>query len=329
MNEELFTALPRQGDAAIVGAYYRKRLIKSLMSMLRTVERALRADLNFVKRKFENLNVNRKFGPHIYYLHYQLQRHVKTSDAAGVKGIVTLLENLPETHIYAPVLQISSGLAEEWELFIQQDVQDLTATNSAGKRGVMLGATSPRLEEMKSYLHDAIKTIASYDPEMKSQLDEYVTHIKIFDGDGIIGMTDVRVFGAVFIRTTPPAQNPLAYFTEHLIHETSHLHLNALMAYDPIIANPPEELYPAPIRLDPRPMYGVFHATYVLSRIVRFFRLLRYLFPENKNFEKTLKVTESQFQKGMGVVSSFARPTLLGRKIIDSLKPTTESLIPA
>ena len=74
-------------------------------------------------------------------------------------------------------------------------------------------------------------------------------------------------------------------------------------------------------------MYGIFHATYVLSRIVRFFRLAAKLYPSRKGFANALSMTERQFNKGIEVVLSSARCTELGSQIMRSLVPTTNSLL--
>ncbi len=57
------------------------------------------------------------------------------------------------------------------------------------------------------------------------------------------------------------------YFLDHITHETSHLVLHTLMNVDPLITNGHAQRFDAPIRPDPRPLYGIYHATFVLSRI--------------------------------------------------------------
>lgn len=55
--------------------------------------------------------------------------------------------------------------------------------------------------------------------------------------------------------------------SEVITHESAH---NALFAMAPVnfhVENDPRERYQSPLRLDPRPMNGIYHATFVLARM--------------------------------------------------------------
>ena len=52
-----------------------------------------------------------------------------------------------------------------------------------------------------------------------------------------------------------------------LTHESAHAHLFSLSLGDSFVTNPDDELHLSPLRRDPRPLDGLFHATYVSARI--------------------------------------------------------------
>ncbi|MBS8225831.1 aKG-HExxH-type peptide beta-hydroxylase [Vannielia litorea] len=54
---------------------------------------------------------------------------------------------------------------------------------------------------------------------------------------------------------------------EVLAHEASHSLLFGLTIDEPLVRNPDEDLFPSPLRIDPRPMDGIYHATYVSARM--------------------------------------------------------------
>lgn len=126
----------------------------------------------------------------------------------------------------------------------------------------------------------------------------------------------VRAFGTIYLCIPDNKIPEQVYFCEHIIHETSHLHLHALFAIDRIVLNNPNERYTAPIRPDPRPMYGIFHATFVLSRMVRLFMLLS----EKTDciFEKYAYLFLKKFLNGYKTVKQFGKLTPLGDKIVES-----------
>ncbi|PSU18413.1 hypothetical protein CTM97_21350 [Photobacterium phosphoreum] len=57
------------------------------------------------------------------------------------------------------------------------------------------------------------------------------------------------------------------YYVEHLIHECGHTALNVIHAEDKLVTNDPQQTYSAPLRFDSRPMVGLYHAFFILSRI--------------------------------------------------------------
>ena len=52
-----------------------------------------------------------------------------------------------------------------------------------------------------------------------------------------------------------------------LAHESGHNLLFGFCASESLVENADEELFASPLRADPRPMDGVFHATYVVARM--------------------------------------------------------------
>lgn len=108
------------------------------------------------------------------------------------------------------------------------------------------------------------------------------------------------------------------YFFEHLIHETSHLNLNVVQAVDPLVLNSPDELHQSPLRRDPRPLMGIFHAQFVLSRLVHMYRRAQPLVSD-PIFTSHAATIENKFTRGLATLNSTGRFTETGRKLLDSM----------
>jgi HEXXH motif-containing protein len=54
---------------------------------------------------------------------------------------------------------------------------------------------------------------------------------------------------------------------ETLAHEGAHSFLFGHTIEEPLVRNPDTELYKSPLRYDPRPMDGIYHATFVTARM--------------------------------------------------------------
>ncbi|GGE49062.1 aKG-HExxH-type peptide beta-hydroxylase [Actibacterium pelagium] len=61
-------------------------------------------------------------------------------------------------------------------------------------------------------------------------------------------------------------RTPIAVI-EVLAHEAAHSLLFGLTIEEPLVLNPDEDLFASPLRVDPRPMDGIYHATFVSARM--------------------------------------------------------------
>lgn len=77
--------------------------------------------------------------------------------------------------------------------------------------------------------------------------------------------TNFYMWGMMFAYVHP--SHSVAYYIDILAHECGHTALNILNADDPLVLNRVDEVFAAPLRDDDRPMIGIFHALFVLSRI--------------------------------------------------------------
>lgn len=173
------------------------------------------------------------------------------------------------------------------------------------------------IKNYKSIITKSLVSLKNTSPLFYDEFESYVSEIKLFNSDRLVGMTDPRAFGTIYLCVPKDTLLAEVYFSEHIIHETSHLHLYTLFALDRLILNNPNETYPAPIRPDPRPMYGIFHATFVLSRMVRIFHQLVEILG-NSAYSKCLTVFQKQFFNGYTTIINHAKLTQCGQKIVQS-----------
>jgi HEXXH motif-containing protein len=84
-------------------------------------------------------------------------------------------------------------------------------------------------------------------------------------GNGPFGASSFQLWGALFLKLGRKASR--VEIAEALAHEAAHALLFGFSLGQPLVENQPTELYPSPLRSDPRPMDGVVHATYVIARM--------------------------------------------------------------
>ena len=82
----------------------------------------------------------------------------------------------------------------------------------------------------------------------------------VFDGG-----SSYMLWGALFLN--PSFHDDRIQMAEVLAHETAHTLLFGFTTDEPLVHNPHDDLFPSPLRRDPRPMDGIYHATFVSARM--------------------------------------------------------------
>jgi len=79
------------------------------------------------------------------------------------------------------------------------------------------------------------------------------------------GGSHFQLWGALFLNASyHPTDEAMV---EVIAHESAHSLLFGFCTAQPLVYNPDSELFPSPLRLDPRPMDGIYHATFVSARM--------------------------------------------------------------
>lgn len=101
-------------------------------------------------------------------------------------------------------------------------------------------------------------------PEAKTQIDQFVTEILLFEGEGIFNGTSGWSYGTLFL-THKPGMNAIDMI-DNLLHEEGHLVLMTKQAFGKMIVNEEATVF-SPIRKEQRWLNGVLHAIYVCSKV--------------------------------------------------------------
>ncbi len=112
-------------------------------------------------------------------------------------------------------------------------------------------------------LHRAVPELAG---EIESLVREVVPIAGGADDEGVFeGASHYQLWGALFLNAAP-ADNRVA-MAEMIAHESAHGFLFGCCIDEPLVYNDDDERFPSPLRSDPRPMDGIFHATFVSARM--------------------------------------------------------------
>jgi HEXXH motif-containing protein len=173
-------------------------------------------------------------------------------------------------------------------------------------------------------LNDALALLDAGVPELAQELRTLVHEVIVVDKPGHwpFGASSFQLWGALFLKLAPEASR--VEIAEALAHESAHALLFGFSMGRPLVENEPDELYPSPLRSDPRPMDGVVHATYVIARMhYTGMRLLESgLLTEAEATEARALIERDRrgYAQGVAVVDCDARWTEPGQAALSSAK---------
>src|SRR6185437_8666871 len=81
------------------------------------------------------------------------------------------------------------------------------------------------------------------------------------------GASSFMLWGAIILNADR-GDGPIG-MAQMLAHESAHNLLFGFSADEALVENGPDELFSSPLRKDPRPMDGIYHATFVTARMYR------------------------------------------------------------
>ncbi len=181
--------------------------------------------------------------------------------------------------------------------------------------------TPPQKSLAQTVVNEAMTLAEIHVPEIFGEFKHYVNNILVFNSDKIVSGSTFSLAKCIYFKS--PKDNSMESVLEVLdliTHEVAHMHLHLLSINDPLLLNDPEELFSSPFRKDKRPMIGIFHAHFVLYRLLillttpslyEHFKCIRISY--DKRIQKYLERIE--FSKE--IVQKHAKLTDLGQSLFD------------
>ncbi|WP_030871097.1 aKG-HExxH-type peptide beta-hydroxylase [Streptomyces sp. NRRL F-2747] len=328
-TEILFGAHPDRARAARLRRSINGVLANDLRVYVNSAAKRLPNSAAAAAAALEGLDVTRKLNPLLFTLHWQLNEGLRTQRPGAVSAALGRLARVAtDGELYGDGFRVETM---DWDVIDAEAASFFTgADGPRSERGGLVEiapVTPAELGTGKVWVSQALDALRELDPELHEEFYELVSRLRLVHGSVIRGATSSRCWGLNYLRVPDPgaeSAEPVNYFLDHLVHESGHLMLHALMSADPLLKNPFEARHSAPIRRDARPLYGVFHATFVLSRISRV--LARHTAADPRPVTRALRDESVQrFRKGYETIIEHADLTDAGRMVLASCRELVEA----
>lgn len=260
-----------------------------------------------------------------YGRHYELATATMAEDVRAARAILSAFATEQEGD--RPFLTRWSDPAES-----------LLQKVAAGRFGSVATLFHPvalqMFETFRGRLTAGLEFLRQCWPEMADEISVLVKQVLVatgssnatehFDGGSHYQLWGLLVLNPAFHRS------PLA-IAEVLVHEASHILLFGFTTDEPLVLNPESDLFPSPLRRDPRPMDGIYHAAYVSARMaLTMDRVASASFLSEDIRDEARRLRDEDlinFQKGAAVVRAAANMTATGRAIFADAETAMQNLV--
>lgn len=294
----------------------RERLADSLDYVLRNVRDDLSIGADEARNLTASIRLHRQ-SPHLFGAYYDLVFALEADDLPSARNFAAELlgrSELVGTHI-SRIDERSKADEERYRRLFLSDL-DVELPNPE-----LMADCRQRFDEAFALLDAGFPEMAA---EIRALLREIVVAAGPEDPKALTfdGASCYMLWGAILLNAR--GQKTVLDTAQALAHESGHNLLFGFSVGGPLVENPDDELFSSPLRKDPRPMDGVFHATYVVARMHQTLR--RLLDSGVLNAEQTsaaeadLAAHRHNFAIGDAVVREGGRLTRIGRDAIDAAR---------
>jgi hypothetical protein len=267
---------PDADSGVALRSYVGTSLASSFEHIFEACAPHLKLDTQRCNALVERLRSGSRELPWLFSLHFRLVEEISRDRLDRATAIITSLAGLDEAQSGVSVLCLGEDTFPMGE--------DIALDYFRGEQRKIRFDPVPKVDaaSMRANLAEAIEYLRKVSPGLAGELEEMITTIFVVRGVAVLqedaehldfeGSSALRAFGGIVCNTKTDrivAANALV-----LVHEHAHNVLFALSPEQGVVTNADDELFSSPLRIDPRPMEGIFHATFVLARMIYWLELV-------------------------------------------------------
>jgi hypothetical protein len=244
---------------------------------------------------------------------------IEEDDVAQASRLLTELVSLPEPSSGLDIIELADpkqdATAERYARFLNTDP---TITFE------ILAPAKELAARCRAQIRDAFELLDSGDPELAGEIRALLRQIVLASGSRdrtamtFDGASSFMLWGAIILNAD--RTDGAIEMAQVLAHESAHNLLFGFSADEALVKNAPEELFSSPLRKDPRPMDGIYHATFVTARM---YRAVRKLLESGvldaageEKARKDLAENARLFKQGIQTVQEFGKLSALGESVM-------------
>jgi len=317
---EDFQFIPDAGHAARCDRAMHAGLADSLRQICDASEGKVPFDRAAIERMIGTIESGRRLSPHAFAIYYDLVPALINDRLDDARALFAeLARERPVEASFQTLALGEAALADRAGRYLRFMNGDLTY------KYVFLPPSAEDVAAFNRHFASVMDLLQRAAPELVAELKVLIAELIL-----VVGPKDARVhfdggssyqlWGALFLNAV--RHTTRIDVIDALAHESAHSRLFGLCTEEAAVMNPDEELHPSPLRPEPRPMDGVYHAAFVSARMHwAMSRLIAsgLLTEEEHALAIAARDTDRRnFEKGYETVAAHGQLTRTGRLAIDA-----------
>lgn len=196
------------------------------------------------------------------------------------------------------------------------DVCESIITSTFDEQVYINAPEDERFNAIEKKITSALKEIKAISPIVYEEISNFVDGYLIINSNRFIAGSSFPLMSLVGLSDNLPIDKLI----DLIVHENAHQYIYHLTVFDELCSG--EGLYKSPLRKDPRPIEGIYHATYVVARLLYFYKCA-----QNKSaslhpdlIDSLIETYLKKFWDGYEVLKKHARLTSVGEELLESCR---------
>ena len=293
---------------------------------LTTSFRCLREHLDGVRSRIQTFDLSLRGS--VYSLHAHLVQMMRAGDLQAVRQLLEAVELVAPLKRGPRLVPLDTTTLTETEARAFLAVLSADYDSTYSRRFDASAPTWTETTSMCSITDSVLQKLELIDPATYGEIQALISDIVFIQSEHINAGTCFKAFGMLYLTVLREGQEWTTYL-ENIVHEAAHHYLFAVWTIDRIIERDGNKFYPSPLRTEPRPMSGIYHAMFVLARTIRVLNIFRSI-PEyapdvqrmstGYNQSKNSASLEEKFLAAYKTVRENSILTPIGEKLLEGCR---------
>jgi hypothetical protein len=265
-SEQLLSFRPNPERGRILYERIKDRLGESFRQIAGASSAVAPIDESRLTAFLNSVSGSRKISPRFFAVYHEILVAVEEDDVDAVSRLFCELVDADSHDNSVPSYNLTdehlgAGNAARYRRWADMDPENPLN---------LLALSSAEYARIANTTRDAFALMDAGAPEVSGEIRSLLAEVVFAGGAAddkfmFHGISSFFLWGTVLINAE--GHKSSLQVVQTLAHESSHMHLFAVALDEPLVHNSDEERYQSPLRVDPRPMDGIYHATYVTARM--------------------------------------------------------------